>query len=234
MLDRMVELQKLWDDALVDAAKANAAKENTAGDGSVQEQARQAYENKNLAEDSEVYNYGFLTSLPDMRITRLPEVPMIRDTGGKVNSAVVITEGMKNARSVGGERDGKVYVQNAYTGRQLHIDTSGIRHGLNGGVNRLLTNSRLGAVIGDVVRNAVPVNALYNKAKDVMGTYAMAAYANDSRNREFVAVITVEQGSGNISGLESYDVTHAVSGRQKIAARRTQSPREFTLSRLPK
>ena len=215
MLDRMVELQKLWDDALVDAAKTMAAKENTAGDGSVQEQARQAYENKNLAEDSEVYDYDFLTSLPDMRITRLPEVPMIRDTGGKVNSAVVITEGMKNARSVGGERDGKIYVQNAYTGRQLRIDTSSIRHGLNGGVNRLITNARLGAVIGDVVQNAVPVNALYNKAKDVMGTYAMAAYANDSRNREFVAIVTVEQRSGNISGLESYDVTHAVSGRQK-------------------
>lgn len=215
MLDRMVELQKLWDDALVDAAKTRAAKENTAGDGGVQEQARQAYENKNLAEDSEVYDYDFLTSLPDMRITRLPEVPMIRDTGGKVNSAVVITEGMKNARSVGGERDGKIYVQNAYTGRQLRIDTSSIRHGLNGGVNRLITNARLGAVIGDVVQNAVPVNALYNKAKDVMGTYAMAAYANDSRNREFVAIVTVEQRSGNISGLESYDVTHAVSGRQK-------------------
>ena len=215
MLDRMVELQKLWDDALVDAAKAKTAKENTAGDGSVQEQARQAYENKNLAEDSEVYDYDFLTSLPDMRITRLPEVPMIRDTGGKVNSAVVITEGIKNARSVGGEHDGKIYVQNAYTGRQLRIDTSSIRHGLNGGVNRLITNARLGAVIGDVVQNAVPVNALYNKAKDVMGTYAMAAYANDSRNREFVAIVTVEQRSGNISGLESYDVTHAVSGRQK-------------------
>lgn len=70
-------------------------------------------------------------------------------------------------------------------------------------------------MIGDVVQNAVPVNALYNKAKDVMGTYAMAAYANDSQNREFVAIVTVEQRSGNISGLESYDVTHAVSGRQK-------------------
>ena len=132
-----------------------------------------------------------------------------------MNSAVVITEGMKNARSVGGERDGKIYVQNAYTGRQLRIDTSSIRHGLNGGVNRLITNARLGAVIGDVVQNAVPVNALYNKAKDMMGTYAMAAYANDSRNREFVAIVTVEQRSGNISGLGSYDVTHAVSGRQK-------------------
>lgn len=43
MLDRMVELQKLWDDALVDAAKANAAKENTAGDGSVQYSIREEF-----------------------------------------------------------------------------------------------------------------------------------------------------------------------------------------------
>lgn len=43
MLDRMVELQKLWDDALVDAAKANAAKENAAMDGGVQESSRGKY-----------------------------------------------------------------------------------------------------------------------------------------------------------------------------------------------
>lgn len=43
MLDRMVELQKLGDDALVDAAKVKAAKENATGDGSVQEQARGKY-----------------------------------------------------------------------------------------------------------------------------------------------------------------------------------------------
>lgn len=36
MLDRMVELQKLWDDALVDAAKTKAAKENAADHGGVQ------------------------------------------------------------------------------------------------------------------------------------------------------------------------------------------------------
>ena len=43
MLDRMAELQKLWDDALVDAARTKAAKENTAGSGGVQEQARGKY-----------------------------------------------------------------------------------------------------------------------------------------------------------------------------------------------
>lgn len=43
MLDRMVELQKLWDDALVDAAKTRAAKENTADHGDVQHSIREEF-----------------------------------------------------------------------------------------------------------------------------------------------------------------------------------------------
>ena len=43
MLDRMVELQKLWDDALVDAAKVKAAKENTADYGDVQHSIREEF-----------------------------------------------------------------------------------------------------------------------------------------------------------------------------------------------
>ena len=54
-----------------------------------------------------------------------------------------------------------------------------------------------------------------------------------SMNREFVAVITVEQHTGNVDSFELYDVAHAVSGRQKMVAKLTQSHREFTLSRLP-
>ena len=106
-------------------------------------------------------------------------------------------------------------MRNDYTGRELRIDTASIRHGLNGSLNRLLTNARLGANIGTIVKNAVPINALRNKASGVTGTYAMAAYATDRSGREFVAIITVEQRSGNVSGVSAYDVAHAVSGRQK-------------------
>lgn len=174
-----------------------------------------AYAGRSMTEDREIYSYDFLTALPDMQVTRLPEIDRIRNDAGQIVKADVVAEGMKNARSVGTERDGKVFVRNAYTGKNVLVTVNSIRHGLNGGQNRLLTNSRLGSVIGDVVRNAVPINALNNKANGVNGTYAMAAYATDSKGREFVAIVTVEQYSGNISGLEAYDVTHAVSGRQK-------------------
>lgn len=43
MLDRMVELQKIWDDALVDAAKTRTAKENTADHGDVQHSIREEF-----------------------------------------------------------------------------------------------------------------------------------------------------------------------------------------------
>lgn len=57
MLDRMVELQKLWDDALVDAAKVKAAKENAAGDysGRVEFSQRDSAGNALTAEQQEFF-----------------------------------------------------------------------------------------------------------------------------------------------------------------------------------
>lgn len=191
---------------------------------SAADQTNEAYKGINLAEDGTAYTYDFLTAQPDMNVTTLPEVDAVRGENNRVDTAKVVRQGMKNARAVGTERDGKVYVQNRYTGRSLRIDANSIRHGLNGDANRLLTNARLGAVIGDVVQNAVPVNALRNKAEGVTGTYAMAAYATDSRGREFAAVVTVEQRSGNVAGVEVYDVTHALSGRQKRSERAGTKP----------
>lgn len=191
---------------------------------SAADQTNEAYKGIDLAEDGEAYTYDFLTAQPDMTVTALPEVDAVRGENNRVDTAKVVQKGMKNARAVGTERDGKVYVRNRYTGRSLRIDANSIRHGLNGDANRLLTNARLGAVIGDVVQNAVPVNALRNKAKGVTGTYAMAAYATDSRGREFAAVVTVEQRSGNVAGVEVYDVTHALSGRQKRSERAGTKP----------
>ena len=93
----------------------------------------------------------------------------------------------------------------------------------------------------------VPINALQNKAKGVTGTYTMAGYATDSAGRELVGIVTVEQYDGNISGIKFYDVTHAVSGRQKntsLTGMKAQAgvagsgphtrPRGFTLSTLLK
>lgn len=190
-------------------------KKNTAMSGGEKYSEARLYADVDLSKDGRVYTYDFLTSLPDMKVVTLPEIGSLRGSDNRIDTGAVVRSGMENARAVGTVQNGKTYVQNRYTGHNLRIDNSSVRHGLNGGQNRLLTNSRLGAVIGDVVKNAVPINALHNKADGVIGTYAMAGYAVDSAGREFVSIVTVEQRSGEITGVESYDVTHAVSGRQK-------------------
>lgn len=210
--------------------KSGSARAPPAKMSAAKDQTTKNYQGVNLAEDGSVYTYDFLISLPDMDVTMLPEVDAVRGAENRVDTAKVVQEGMKNARAVGTERDGKIFVRNQYTGKMLRIDNSSIRHGLNGKQNRLLTNARMGVVIGDIVKNAVPINALKNKAKGVTGTYAMAAYVTDSRRREFVAIVTAEQINGNIAGVEVYDVAHAVSGRQKNSSQAdTKSQRVYSI-----
>ena len=210
--------------------KSGSARAPPAKMSAAKDQTTKNYQGVNLAEDGSVYTYDFLISLPDMDVTMLPEVDAVRGAENRVDTAKVVQEGMKNARAVGTERDGKIFVRNQYTGKMLRIDNSSIRHGLNGKQNRLLTNARMGVVIGDIVKNAVPINALNNKAKGVTGTYAMAAYVTDSRGREFVAIVTAEQINGNIAGVEVYDVAHAVSGRQKNSSQAdTKSQRVYSI-----
>ena len=175
----------------------------------------EAYKDKKLSEDPSLYTYGFLTARSPMRTTELPDLDTLRE-GKKVQSWKVVASGVANATANGTVRDGKIYVENDYTGRELRVDVATIRHGLCGEKNRLLTNSRMGAVIGEMVQHGIPINALKNKADGVSGTYAMAAYAYDQRGREFIGIITVEQRSGDIDDVELYDVAHSVSGRQKI------------------
>jgi len=180
-----------------------------------------SYEGRSMTEDPDIYSYDFLVAQAPMPVVTLPEVASVRNEEGKVDSSKVVSAGMKNAVSVGTEEAGKVYVTNRYTRRKLRIDVSSIRHGLNGAINRVLTNARLGAVIGEIVRDAIPINALHNTAEGVTGTYAMAGYAADSKGREFAVIITVEQRGDTVMGIDTYDVTHAVSGRQKRSSRQT-------------
>lgn len=204
--------------------KSGSARAPPAKMSAAKDQTTKNYQGVNLAEDGSVYTYDFLISLPDMDVTMLPEVDAVRGAENRVDTAKVVQEGMKNARAVGTERDGKIFVRNRYTVKLLRVDTSSVRHGLYGEANRILTNARLGAVIGDIVKNAVPVNALKNEAKNVVGTYAMAAYAEDTAGRQFSAIVTVEQRTGAVAGVEVYDVTHAVSGRQKRSERAGTKP----------
>ena len=70
------------------------------------EGTEQSYEGKSLINDGEIYTYDFLTSQKPMRTTELPSVDSVRDGNGDVDTSAVVEQGMKNARTVGTERDG--------------------------------------------------------------------------------------------------------------------------------
>lgn len=182
------------------------------------------YEGRSLIDDPEIYSYDFLTSQKPMKTVKLPTVASVRDNEGRIDPGKIAEDGIENALSVGTERDGKVYVKNRYTARELWVTAAAIRHGLNGTANRMLTNARLGSVIGEIVENAIPINALHNTAKGVKGTYAMAGYAFDQQGREFVAIVTVEQRTETIADIAVYDMTHAISGRQKRGSQEGVTP----------
>ena len=46
----------------------------------------------------------------------------------------------------------------------------------------------------------------------MIGTYAMAAFTKGTE-ANYVAIITVEQRSGNVENVDIVDVTHSVNGR---------------------
>lgn len=173
------------------------------------------YSSSDFYTNARIYSYDFLVAQKDMTAVKLPDTGTFTDSKGKIDSNEIVRLGKKNALLEGEERGGKIYVRNTYTGRELRVDNSTIRHGLDGTYRRLLTNARIGSVIGTVVKNAIPINGLKNTSPNAVGTYAMVSYCNDSQNREFIAVVVVEQQSGSIDSFELFDVAHAVSGRQK-------------------
>ena len=220
MTSALEQLHQLWTDALIDAGEAYSGAESIDNSFSNDKLSDRDYSYDNLSssdyyQNGHIYSYEFLTAQKDMIAVELPQTGILSDGDGKIDDSKVISMGVKNAGSEGVVRDGKIYVRNAYTGRELRIDNSTIKHGLDGTFKRHLTNARIGSVIGSVVKNAIPINGLKNTANKAVGTYAMVAYCNDSQNREFIAVITVEQHSGEVDSFELYDVAHAVSGRQK-------------------
>lgn len=170
--------------------------------------------------------------MPDIVPTKLPPLESIRDNTNRVDKKSVKKAGMQNAAAVGEAWGNKYYVKNNYSGHLLRIDNTSITHGISGSELRIKTNSSIGSVIGDIVKNAIPINALKNTAKNVSGTYAMAAYAVDMDGREYIAIVTVEQRGEKVKEIETFDIVHSVNGRNKRGELVDSGPQGVNPSKL--
>ena len=178
---------------------------SSSGDG----EGNGVYSDKTLYADGEVYDYDFLVSLPDMNVVDVADLSTLRNNG-EIDRDIVVQVGKNNA---GSDRKNDAIVKNRYTKHELTITNKSIYHGLNGEHKALMTNARIGAAIGDIVKNAVPINGLKNESKDAIGTYAMAALAKGEDGRNFVAIVTVEVKTGNVKEVFFEDVVHSLKGR---------------------
>lgn len=185
------------------------------------EAAQRAYEGKSLANSEDLYSYDFLTSLPDITIVNLPSLADLYGKEGEFARADVVEKGKANAARHGEERNGSTYAKNKYTGREIRVTSGGIRHGLQGSSQRILTNARLGALAGDLIEKAVPINGLHPETSDpkVNGTYAMASYAQDEAGHEYVAILTIDQRNEELLGIDLVDVLHSINGRYRNSSR---------------
>ena len=194
-----------------------------------------SYQGKSMTENSEIYSYDFLTHQPDMEITELPPLSEVK-SDGKIDRDLVISLGLENAKKIGRKLDNTVVaVENKYSHREIIISKPAIQHSMDGGnPARLRTNARIGAICGEVVANAIPVNALNNKNPEAIGTYAMVALLK-SGDGNIAAIITVEQHTNKVERIDTIDLAHAFNGRlvKKEGSESSARERGYANSALP-
>lgn len=174
---------------------------------------RYSYQGKSMTENSEIYSYDFLTHQPDMKVVELPALSEVK-SDNKIDREKVVTLGIRNAKEKGKPLSETIAsVKNKYSKREIIISKNAIQHSMGAeNPSRLRTNARIGAICGDVVENAIPINALKNENPEALGTYAMIAILQ-SGDRQIAAVVTVEQHTNMLEKLETFDITHAINGR---------------------
>mgnify|MGYP003293479176 CR=1 FL=1 len=132
----------------------------------------------------------------------------------------IAKEGLKDAEKYGTvtetPKNGKIVsIKNDYTNRIIKVSKGSIKHGIekSDSYGALILEKQLGERIGQVAKYGIPINGLKNRNSQVHGTYALAGYARDIKDNEYIAIITVEHYSGNIVDSEIIDVGHSIRGR---------------------
>ncbi len=228
---RPAEIRAALRDLRMDAAGQPVRKLDEKG-------ANEYYGGRSMTEDADVYSWDTLTSMPDMKPVNIAPKADVLGQNGRVDRGLIATKGMENARQVGRDEGDYVLVTNRYTGRELQVSRDTIRHGLGGSFRRLVVNGRAVCRVGEIVKNAIPINGLKTTKQHVVGTYAMACLVyGDSQKAdgtrktlENIVIVTVEQQTNSVTGFEVVDVAHAINTRNRRDLRVPQGGQVLTPS----
>ncbi len=207
--------QQLAKRRMEEKRKAKRSETDSAGNTTKDVYSYSSY-GEDFYKNSKIYSYDFLTHQKAMAVLKLPALSTIY-TDKKIDRGRIVAEGKKNALAQEGSKvgvNGVVYVENIYTNRMIEVNNQSIKHGIGGAKNYTITNARLGMIIGEVIRNGIPINEL-TPSEGAEATYAMVAYAVSPENKPFLAVAHIDIKSGKLVGYESIDTVHSLRGRIK-------------------
>ena len=171
-------------------------------------------DNIDYFKDSRIYSYDFLTNQKDMKVLEMPSFYDIF-SNGSLDRSHIVSVGKRNAKEQEGSEAGVddiVYVKNEYTGKKIEINNHSIRHGLGGKTSYLYNNARLGMIIGDIIKNGIPINQL-TPSEGADYTYAIVAYAVSQDKRPFLAIAHIDIKTSKLVSLQSAEAVHSLRGR---------------------
>lgn len=233
MLDRMVELQKLWDDALVDAAKAKAANGKTDFDHAgyvtnIDGEMVAASNGEGGVQFSERdYSYETLTAKPDMRVTNVDDRVSYRPT--REARKEIVARAIANAKKIGRTNEnGNAVVRVADTGDEVILSAKGLRHGLD---RRLNENAPVTLMAGEILQNSIRINELTPQHPDADGSYVLLGVGKTEQGALYLVRSVVNKYS---KALSSMDVLYAVSAKKenRLRSMRPEFQRSVTDSTI--
>ena len=178
---------------------------------------RNSYEgltDADFSENAEIYSYDFLIKQKPMQVVKIPAISEISNEG-KVDIPKIIAKGKENAARYGGMKNGLLPVVNVYTGRNLNISSETMRHGMGGKIYRLWSNAQLSSVVGDIVHNGIPLNALKTQDRNAVHTYVLGCYGRVNNEKEAAILAHVDIQKNTVDKIEWVDLVHSLKGKIK-------------------
>jgi len=146
------------------------------------------------------------------------KISLVPDAVDGMSRADVADAGMKNVRSKNNpaNTDSRAFVRNVYTGTDIQVTANAIRHGLTGNENRRHANSYSGAIIGDLVENAIRVNELIPRGNAERTYVMMAVGANKTHLFPTSLVVNEENEVVEYNAMPPIRKEYLVSANTKM------------------
>ena len=161
--------------------------------------------------NKEDYSYNSLVQKKDMEISQFTSV-VPRDKNGKISREKVRDLALSNVRAQNNDLNTEkfVYAHCEDTNTDVRVGQSGINHGID---RRIETNAKAALIIGDLIRNAIKVNEVYNDTGLSSDDYVLFSAFQDGEDLYGVSIL-VNRRTNDISGFDCVDILYSENGKK--------------------